>query len=305
MRPERRAGIGQIFLNDLDDTISDVRWIKDHNLRGGILLPTIPPDVDWIKPLNHPDYDRLWAVCEELEVPVNSHGGTGSPAYERVPSSALLMISETGFFSRRPFLFLLLSGVFERFPNLSYVMTEQGSLCIVGVLEQLDDVLAKVRTKGAIGELRFKAEHIRPKSATEYFHQNCWVGASFPRHEDAAAFKNVLGVDKCMWGSDYPHDEGTFPFTTSRCARCSTTGPRPTCARSWPRTRPRCTASTSRPSRRRRPKWARRSQRSPARSIRCPKTPTKPSCATSPPPDERARRRVRTPQIQLVCLIRA
>ena len=67
--PERRAGIGQIFLNDIDDAIEDVRWIKEHNLRGGVLLPTIPPDVDWIKPLNHPDYDRLWAVCEELEVP--------------------------------------------------------------------------------------------------------------------------------------------------------------------------------------------------------------------------------------------
>jgi predicted TIM-barrel fold metal-dependent hydrolase len=214
VHPERRAGIGQIFLNDLDDAIADVRWIKEHNLRGGILLPTIPPDVDWIKPLNHPDYDPLWAVCEELGVPVNSHGGTGSPAYERVPSSALLMIAETSFFSRRPFLFLLLSGVFERFPNLTYVMTEQGSSWIVDVLTQLDDILAKVRTKGAVGELRFKPEHVLPKSATEYFQQNCWVGASFPRHEDAAAFKNVLGLDKCMWGSDYPHDEGTFPFTT-------------------------------------------------------------------------------------------
>ena len=75
--PERRAGIGQIFLNDIDDAIEDVHWIKEHGLRGGILLPTIPPDVDWIKPLNHPDYDRLWAVCEDLEVPVNCHGGTG------------------------------------------------------------------------------------------------------------------------------------------------------------------------------------------------------------------------------------
>ena len=75
--PERRAGIGQIFLNDIDDAIEDVKWIKEHGLRGGILLPTVPPDVDWIKPLNHPDYDRLWAVCQDLEVPVNCHGGTG------------------------------------------------------------------------------------------------------------------------------------------------------------------------------------------------------------------------------------
>ena len=47
------------------------QWIKEHGLRGGVLLPTLPPDVNWIKPLYHPDYDRLWAVCQDLEVPVN------------------------------------------------------------------------------------------------------------------------------------------------------------------------------------------------------------------------------------------
>ena len=59
--PERRAGIGQVFLNDVDDAIEDVRFIAEHGLRGGILLPPVPPDVDWIKPLNHPAYDPLWA----------------------------------------------------------------------------------------------------------------------------------------------------------------------------------------------------------------------------------------------------
>ncbi len=87
-QPERRKGIGQIFINDIDDAIDDVRWIKDHGLTGGVLLPNVPPDVDWVKQLNHPDYDRLWAVCQELDVPINVHGGTGTPAYEPLPSSA-------------------------------------------------------------------------------------------------------------------------------------------------------------------------------------------------------------------------
>jgi predicted TIM-barrel fold metal-dependent hydrolase len=210
--PERRAGIGQIFLNDIDDAIEDVRWIKEHNLRGGILLPTIPPDVDWIKPLNHPDYDRLWAVCEELEVPVNCHGGTGSPAYARVPSSALIMLAEIPTYSRRPLLFLLLSGVFERFPNLRFVMTEQGLSWLPPLLKQLDTTLAGVRERGAIGELRFKPEHILPKSATEYVQQNVRFGISFPQRADIKAAE-AIGLDKVMWGSDFPHDEGTHPYT--------------------------------------------------------------------------------------------
>jgi predicted TIM-barrel fold metal-dependent hydrolase len=211
--PERRAGIGQIFLNDIDDAIEDVHWIKEHGLRGGILLPTIPPDVTWIKPLNHPDYDRLWAVCEELEVPVNCHGGTGSPVYARVPSSALMMIAEVPFYGRRPLLFLLLSGVFERFPNLKFVMTEQGCAWLPALLKQLDGILENVRSKGAIGELRFKPEHVLPRSATEYARQNVWFGVSFPHVADVEAGRDTLGLDRIMWGSDFPHDEGTHPYS--------------------------------------------------------------------------------------------
>ena len=44
-KPAQRAGIGQIFLNDIDDAIEDATWIKEHGLRGGVLLPTVAPDV--------------------------------------------------------------------------------------------------------------------------------------------------------------------------------------------------------------------------------------------------------------------
>ncbi|MEZ5269494.1 MAG: hypothetical protein R2789_13340 [Microthrixaceae bacterium] len=65
--PERRAGVGQIFLNDVDDATEDVRWIKEHGLRGGILLPNIAPDVKWVKPLYDPCYDPLWQVLQDLD----------------------------------------------------------------------------------------------------------------------------------------------------------------------------------------------------------------------------------------------
>ena len=210
--PERRAGIGQVFLNDVDEAIKDVRWIKEHGLRGGILLGSVPNDVDYVKPLYDPIYDPLWAVCEELEVPVNSHGGTGAPDYGRYHASALLFIAEVSFYSQRPFVQLLLSGVFERFPRLKFVMTELGTSWIPPMLEQLDRHLAQIRDTGRIGELRFDPEHILPLSATEYFRRNCWVGASMPSADDAAA-RLLIGADRMMWGSDYPHNEGTFPHT--------------------------------------------------------------------------------------------
>lgn len=210
--PERRAGIGQVFLNDVDDAIEDVRWIKEHGLRGGILISAIPPDVDYVKPLYDPCYDPLWAVCEELEVPINTHGGTGLPNYGNYPASALLFISEVMFYSQRPFVQLLVSGVFERFPRLRFVMTEMGCAWLPPLLEQLDGYLASIRDTGRIGELRFADEHVLPRSATEYFRRNCWMGVSQPGAADAAALERI-GADRFMWGSDYPHNEGTHPFT--------------------------------------------------------------------------------------------
>jgi hypothetical protein len=42
--------------------------------------------------------------------------------------------------------------------------------------------------------------------------QNCYVGVSQPGPDDAAA-RHEIGLDHFMWGSDYPHDEGTRPYT--------------------------------------------------------------------------------------------
>ncbi|HZP29851.1 MAG TPA: amidohydrolase family protein, partial [Acidimicrobiia bacterium] len=121
-----------------------------------ILLPNIPPDVQWVAPLYDPVYDPLWTLCEELEVPVNSHGGTGSPDYGRSPTGALLQIAETPFYSQRPFVQFVLGGVFERHPNLKFVMTEMGASWIPAVLAQLDGIITRIRDSGEIGELKYE-----------------------------------------------------------------------------------------------------------------------------------------------------
>lgn len=225
--PERRAGIGQIFLNDLDDAIADVRWIHEHGLRGGVLVPNVPPDVKWIKPLHHPDYDPLWAVCQELGVPVSSHGGTGTPEYARTPSSAVLMIAEVPFYSQRPLQQLLLGGVFQRFPQLRFVITEAGCAWVPALLKRLDHLLKGIRDKGAVGELRFSEDMVLPLSATEYFERNVWVGVSQPGPEDAAVALSFAGSRHFMWGSDYPHDEGTGPYTREHLRQLFSSTPEP------------------------------------------------------------------------------
>lgn len=210
--PERRAGIGQIFLNDVDDAIRDVHWIRENGLRGGILLPNIAPDVKWVKPLYDPVYDPLWATLQDLEVPINVHGGTGNPDYGRYPVSMLLFIEEVPFYSQRPLVQLILSGVFERFPRLKMVITESGCAWVPPLLERMDSVVRGIRETGATGEIRYGADQILPRDPSDYFRQNVWMGVSFPNAADARA-RHDIGIDKFMWGSDYPHDEGTHPHS--------------------------------------------------------------------------------------------
>jgi predicted TIM-barrel fold metal-dependent hydrolase len=210
-QPGRRAGIGQVFLNDIDDAIADATWIKEQGLRGGVLIPTVAPDVKHVRPLYDPEYDRLWSALVEMGMPVHLHGGTGSPNYGRYAATPALLIAEVQFYGLRNFVHMLLSGVFERFPTMKFVITEAGASQFPGLLAQLDMVIGRMQ-QGSIGELKYAQDSALPRLATDYFRQNVWLGASFPGPADVAA-RDLLPDGRFMWGSDYPHDEGTGPFT--------------------------------------------------------------------------------------------
>src|SRR2546421_5570777 len=209
--PERRAGLGQIFLNDVEQAVTDVRWMKDHGL-AGVLLPGVSPDTPWIEPLFSPIYDPLWAVCEELEMPVTHHsGGSGIPSYGRHPFSNIIFIMETSFFANRALWHLMWGGVFDRFPRLRLILTEQGSAWVPPLLDRMDGMWARMKA-GRIGELGVPEDAVIKRSPSDTFRDQVWIGASFPTPEDAERFGDI-GLDKVMWGSDYPHNEGTYPKT--------------------------------------------------------------------------------------------
>jgi predicted TIM-barrel fold metal-dependent hydrolase len=107
---------------------------------------------------------------------------------------------------------MILGGVFERHPDLKFVLTEAGCAWIPEMLKHLDGLMANIRGN-AVGEMRFDGELVPPRSATEYFHQSCYVGVSQPTPADIKAALGPVGIDRVMWGSDYPHEEGTGPFT--------------------------------------------------------------------------------------------
>lgn len=210
--PDRRAGIAQIFLNDIDEAIADVEFAAANGLRGGVLLPAVPPDAGQLEPLYSRAYDPLWAACQDLGVVVNHHSGGGAPDYGRHAAAGMVWVAEATFWSRRALTHLILGGVFERFPRLKLVLTEQGASWISSTLAPLDAFHHQAATTGRIGELKYDPDDVLPLSPSGYFHRNVFVAASFPSPVDAAA-RHDIGIEHYLWGSDYPHHEASWPYT--------------------------------------------------------------------------------------------
>lgn len=213
--PGRRAGIGQMLLNDIDEAVRDIHWIADTGLTGGVLLSAVPPN-SALDPLHAPTYDPIWRACEERGVLLNVHGGGGGPDHGAFPGSLSIFVLEASFYAHRPLWALIMSGVFDRFPGLRLAFTEAGSAWLPGTLAMMDSIQAK-QEKGNIGVLPILEPVRLQRRPSEYWHTNCWLGASFMTREDALD-RHSIGVDRIMWGSDFPHDEGTFPYTREALA---------------------------------------------------------------------------------------
>jgi hypothetical protein len=85
------------------------------------------------------------------------------------------------------------------------------------VLDSLDGLHKRMQA-GRTGEIGFGEDVVLPMKPSEYWARNCWVGASFPSPSEVAK-RHEIGIDKIMWGSDYPHHEGVWPHTSEHLRR--------------------------------------------------------------------------------------
>lgn len=169
------------------------------------------PPGSGIEPLHSPIYDPVWRTCEERGVVLNVHGGSGSPDPGMFPASPAMFVLEASFFAHRPLWALVMSGVFDRFPGLKLVFAEAGSSWVANTLKAMDNIQAK-QESGNIGVMTIREPFRLKRKPSEYWRTNCWIGSSFMTRGDAEE-RSAIGVDKIMWGSDFPHEEGTYPHS--------------------------------------------------------------------------------------------
>jgi predicted TIM-barrel fold metal-dependent hydrolase len=115
------------------------------------------------------------------------------------------------FYVQRGFTHLIMGGVFERFPGLKYILTESGCSWAPKLMQQMDMMYMSWKA-GAIGEIDAAKDPALKELPSFYAKRNCWYGASFPGPREIAG-RDIVGRDKILWGNDYPHYEGSYPYS--------------------------------------------------------------------------------------------
>ena len=200
--PDRLVPAALMPMLDVDDAVAELRHAADIGLHI-ISLPTgNPPST---KPYNHDSWEPLWAAAEDAGIVVGFHIGTDGgdqSAAHGGPGGAILNYVQTGFGGMRCAMQMVASGALERHPGLRVLVSEGGATWVPYIGDRMNEAY------------RQHGMFVRPQLARlpkEYLYGQ--VYASFQHDETAPAAMSAMGYRNVMFGSDYPHLEGTYGHT--------------------------------------------------------------------------------------------
>lgn len=198
---ERHIGVMQIPIWDVPAAVKEITWARQAGLKA-VNFPAprrdYPPYTDSV-------YEPLWSLCAQLRVPLVTHSGGGEPALGLDgPLGRAVSAAEIHWLSRRGLWQLIFGGVFERHPGLKLVFTEQRVTWVPETLRDLDSIYCSQAHREVAATLS--------RRPSEYWSDHCFLSGSFLAPFEAAA-RHEVGLTNLMWGSDYPHQEGTWPRT--------------------------------------------------------------------------------------------
>jgi predicted TIM-barrel fold metal-dependent hydrolase len=203
VEPERHIGLMHLPMWDIDAAIAELEWGRSVGLKG----VNFPTPKAYLQPYNDPAWDPFFSAVEDLGVTLCNHGGAGASggSYPGAMSIAKFEISMMARIC--PMDQLIFGGVFERHPGVRLVLTESPGTWWNFVLKEMDSIyLTDTRSYGPTEKERV------PRLPSEYAREQVFIGASFhARFEAEDAVENGY-EDRVIWGSDYPHFEGTYQY---------------------------------------------------------------------------------------------
>ncbi|HEY1739963.1 MAG TPA: amidohydrolase family protein, partial [Acidimicrobiia bacterium] len=153
--------------------------------------------------LGDPAWDRLWSAAEATGLPISFHiNGGVSPnlSYQIGKWQAAAFATLLPLQLDEPLATMVFSGALEHHPGLRLVLAESGIGWAPYFLSRMD---------GEWEELGSKLDYAPAVAPSELVRRQ--VMLTFEQEPLAEQFIPMVGADACMWASDYPHTDSTFP----------------------------------------------------------------------------------------------
>ncbi len=198
--PDRLVPAALMPMIEIDDAVAEVEHaaglgLKILSLQAG----QVPGRQYW----NHKEWDPLWAAADEAGMVVGFHIGTsGEQAKYGGRGGALLNYVESARDGIYAAMAIVGAGVFDRHPDLKVLISEGGATWVPYIGDRMNEAY---RQHAAF------IRHPLAKLPKEHLYSN--VYASFQHDESAPAALWAMGYRNVMFGSDYPHLEGTYGHT--------------------------------------------------------------------------------------------
>ena len=173
-------------------------------LQRGFKALFVPPETIDGRRLSDSHFDPIWSLCQEAKLPGCLHvvvrfSGAARPFSHWLDTAPGPLFSfglgATGQLIPA-IASMVTDGLFARFPHLKIVSVEAGAGYAPYLMDRLD---AKYEVFGGLTGL--------DRKPSEYIRSNCYfVAEPLERTVDSALA--LVGRDRVMWGSDYPHIDG-------------------------------------------------------------------------------------------------
>jgi predicted TIM-barrel fold metal-dependent hydrolase len=190
-------------LLDVDDAVAEVHRAADLGFKVAFMTTGQPFGMP---PYHHDVWQPLWAAAEETGTVLGFHIGTephtpeeSTGVYFRGPGGAVINYVETTYGGQRCTTQLIASGALDRHPDLRVLVSEGGATWGPFLADRMDE---------AYRQHGFATRPKLAKPPSEYLYEQ--VYASFQHDRSAVQANLAMGWRNVMWGSDYPHLEGTF-----------------------------------------------------------------------------------------------
>jgi predicted TIM-barrel fold metal-dependent hydrolase len=207
-------------LGPIEATVDEIRRAVGMGHRG-VVFPAVPMELRDLPHIGEPQWDPVWTVCEELDVPLCLHAVHGATdaqvGYAPSPrmAGALAAIMDPLSTASVVTLFLM-SRVVLRHPRLRVVFAESALSWGVAHMEwidhqfQHDGVARQPWTHN--GETHAGYE-LNP---SEMFHRQCYFNGWF---DTVAPFAHYFQPEHILWSTNLPVASSTWPRTQDAIER--------------------------------------------------------------------------------------